>query len=109
MYLPTGGFCPPPSLTTKNPSPYTEIWHPGTMSEQIHWCWGMRLEVSLPSFKLEPFPTLKIPPSTIMGVDVWSLVGGFKSCLCHLLPLVPRLALTFLLVCICYFMSCRQF
>lgn len=50
----------------------------------------MRLEVSLLSFKLAPLPTLELPPSTIMGGDVWSWIGGFKSCFCHPLPLVPR-------------------
>lgn len=61
----------------------------------------MRLEVSLPSFKLGPFPILELPPNTIMGGDVWNRMGGFKSCFCHPLPLVPRLVLLSLLVSAC--------
>lgn len=39
----------------------------------------MRLGVSLPPFKLGPFSTLELPSSSVMGGDVWSWVGGFKS------------------------------
>lgn len=38
----------------------------------------MRLEVSLPSFKLGPFPTLKLPPSALMGEGVWSWWEGSR-------------------------------
>lgn len=69
----------------------------------------MRLEVSLPSFKLGPFPILELPPNTIMGGDVWNRMGGFKSCVCHPLPLAPRLVLLSLLVSVCCSISCAQF
>lgn len=73
MHPPAGGLCPLPTLTTKSPSTGAQI-------EQILRCWIIRLEVSLPSFKLGPFPLLELPPNTIMGGDVWNRMGGFKSC-----------------------------